>query len=61
MVVEEAKQLLTWAEAGDALPPGLGEDLRALTLTSLGITGAVVLPAGRGGAAPGAGRRACPP
>ncbi len=38
MVVEEAKQLLTWAEAGDALPPGLGEDLRALTLTSLGIT-----------------------
>jgi LuxR family transcriptional regulator, maltose regulon positive regulatory protein len=38
MVVEEAKQLLTWAEAGDALPPGLDEDLRALTLTSLGIT-----------------------
>ena len=36
-VVEEARRLLTWAEAGDAFQPGLDEDLRALTLTSLGI------------------------
>ena len=37
MVAEEAKPLLTRAEADDALLPRPGEDLRALTLTSLGI------------------------
>jgi LuxR family maltose regulon positive regulatory protein len=35
-VVEEARRLLTPAEAADAARPGLGEDLRALALLGLG-------------------------
>jgi len=35
---EEARQLQAAAEAPDAAQPGLGEDLRALALVSLGIT-----------------------
>ena len=36
-VLEETQRLLTPAETADALPPGLGQDLRALALVSLGI------------------------
>jgi LuxR family maltose regulon positive regulatory protein len=36
-VIEEAGRLQAMAEAPEAAPPGLGEDLRALALTSLGI------------------------
>ena len=37
-VAEEARRLQAMAEAPDAAQPGLGEDLRALALISLGIT-----------------------
>ena len=37
-VAEEAQRLQAMAEAPDAARPGLGEDLRALALISLGIT-----------------------
>jgi LuxR family transcriptional regulator, maltose regulon positive regulatory protein len=37
-VAEEAQQLQAMAEAPDAAPPALGEDLRALTLINLGVT-----------------------
>ena len=37
-VAEEARRLQAAAEAPDAAQPGLGEDLRALALISLGIT-----------------------
>src|SRR5215469_3148791 len=48
-VAEEAQRLATMAEGGDAAQPGLGEDLRALALISLGSTGfwAAWLDAGR--------------
>jgi LuxR family maltose regulon positive regulatory protein len=36
-VIEEAGRLQAMAEAPETAPPGLGEDLRALALTSLGI------------------------
>jgi LuxR family transcriptional regulator, maltose regulon positive regulatory protein len=36
-VIEEARRLQAMAEAPEAARPGLGEDLRALALTSLGI------------------------
>ena len=36
-VAEEARRLQDLAEASDAVQPGLGEDLHALALTSLGI------------------------
>ena len=37
-VAEEARRLQALAEAPDAVPAGLGEDLRALALVNLGIT-----------------------
>jgi LuxR family maltose regulon positive regulatory protein len=37
-VAEEARRLRVLAETVDATQPGLGEELRALTLVSLGIT-----------------------
>ncbi len=37
-VADEAQRLQVVAEAPDAAPPGLGEELRALALISLGIT-----------------------
>ena len=37
-VAEEARRLQALAEAPDAAQPGLGEELRALALISLGIT-----------------------
>ena len=37
-VAEEARRLQAIAEAPDAAPPGLGEELRGLALISLGIT-----------------------
>jgi LuxR family maltose regulon positive regulatory protein len=37
-VAEQAQRLQAWAEAPDAARPGLGEDLRALALISLGST-----------------------
>ena len=48
-VAEEAQRLATMAEGGDAAQPGLGEDLRALALISIGSTGfwAAGLDAGR--------------
>ena len=37
-VAEEAQRLQALTEAPDAVPPGLGEELRALALVNLGIT-----------------------
>ena len=59
-VAEQARRLQALAEAPEAAQPGLGEDLRALALISLGIT-EVWTPVRGGTAAPGTGRGAGAP
>ena len=55
-VVEEAQRLLALTEAADAAHLGLGEDLRAAALISLGIAEIWALRFEDGGTASGAGR-----
>ena len=60
-VAEEAQRLQALAEAPDAAQPGLGEELRALALVSLGVTEFWAARLEEARAAPGARRRAGAP
>ena len=60
-VAEEARRLQALAEAPDAAQLGLGEELRALALISLGSAEVWAARFEEAAAAPGAGRRAGAP